>query len=114
MKSAHIFTLMRAAAIKQGLSLEVVGAYSKMVADLIEWLLIEESMGRAATLKHLYLSLAHGEKNLRQAVSRLEAGGWIRKRRSTTDSRQTLIEPTQKLLDLVELVAPVMEAAHAA
>jgi hypothetical protein len=70
--------------------------------DLAIQILESSSYERGSSLKEIYHSMSHSEPQIRRKLRVFEADGWIRIRKSICDQRNSLVEPTEKMLGVYE------------
>ena len=66
--------------------------------DLAIQILECSSREHGSSLKEIYYSMAHSEPQLRRKLRSFEADGWIQITKSICDQRNSLVEPTEKML----------------
>ena len=70
--------------------------------DLAIQILESGSHERGSSLKEIYYSMSHSEPQIRRKLRVFEADGWIRIGKSICDQRNSLVEPTDKMLGVYD------------
>lgn len=70
--------------------------------DLAIQILENSSCEHGSSLKEIYYSMQHSEPQLRRKLRAFEADGWVRIGKSICDQRNSLVQPTEKMLEVYD------------